>query len=91
MIGHQLALIRREIWEHRAIYVTPIAIAVIVSLISLAGMVTVSAFDKEVSVGPNAIVGTGVDMKKPNEDEPERLNTGITIVGKRAVIPASWL
>jgi hypothetical protein len=34
MIGHQLALIKREIWEHRSIYVTPIAIAVIVSLIS---------------------------------------------------------
>jgi ABC-2 type transport system permease protein len=50
MIGHQLALIRREIWEHRAIYVTPIAIAVIVSLISLAGMVTVSAFDKELNI-----------------------------------------
>ena len=50
MIGHQLALIRREIWEHRSIYVTPIAIAVIVSLVSLAGMVTVSAFDKEVNV-----------------------------------------
>ena len=33
MIGHQLALIRREIWEHRSIYVTPIAIAVIVSLL----------------------------------------------------------
>ena len=48
MIGHQLALVKREIWEHRSIYVTPIAIAVIVSLISLAGMVTVSAFDKEV-------------------------------------------
>ena len=48
MIGDQLALIRREIWEHRSIYVTPIAIAVIVSLVSLAGMVTVSAFDKEV-------------------------------------------
>ena len=45
--------------------------------------------DKEVNVGPNAIVGTGNDLKKPNEDEPERLNTGITIVGKRAVIPAS--
>ncbi len=50
MIAHQLALIRREIWEHRAIYVTPIAIAVIVSLISLAGMVTVSAFDKELNI-----------------------------------------
>ena len=48
MIGHQLALVKREIWEHRSIYVTPIAIAVIVSLISLAGMVTVSALDKEV-------------------------------------------
>jgi ABC-2 type transport system permease protein len=48
MIEHQLALVKREIWEHRSIYVTPIAIAVIVSLISLAGMVTVSAFDKEV-------------------------------------------
>ncbi len=50
MIGNQLALIRREIWEHRSIYVTPIAIAVIVSLVSLAGMVTVSAFDKEVNM-----------------------------------------
>jgi ABC-2 type transport system permease protein len=50
MIGHQLALIKREIWEHRSIYVTPIAIAVIVSLISLAGMVTVSAFDKEIDM-----------------------------------------
>jgi len=50
MIGNQLSLIRREIWEHRSIYVTPIAIAVIVSLVSLAGMVTVSAFDKEVNM-----------------------------------------
>ena len=27
--------------------------------------------------------------RSPNQKEPERLNTGITIVGKRAVIPAS--
>jgi glucose-1-phosphate adenylyltransferase len=45
--------------------------------------------DKEVNVGPNAIVGTGTDFETPNHDEPERLNTGITVVGKRAVIPAS--
>ena len=50
MIGNQLALIKREIWEHRSIYVTPIAIAVVVSLVSLAGMVTISAFDKEVNM-----------------------------------------
>ncbi len=45
--------------------------------------------DKEVNVGPNAIVGTGNDFDTPNVDEPERLNTGITVIGKRAVIPAS--
>jgi glucose-1-phosphate adenylyltransferase len=45
--------------------------------------------DKEVNVGPNAIVGTGNDFDTPNVDEPERLNTGITVVGKRAQIPAS--
>ena len=45
--------------------------------------------DKEVNIGPNAIVGTGNDFGTPNKDEPERLNTGITIVGKRAHVPAS--
>jgi glucose-1-phosphate adenylyltransferase len=44
--------------------------------------------DKEVSVGPNAIVGTGTDFDTPNRMEPTRLNTGITVVGKRAIIPA---
>jgi glucose-1-phosphate adenylyltransferase len=45
--------------------------------------------DKQVSVGPNAVIGTGSLDDVPNQKEPERLNTGITIVGKRAVIPAS--
>jgi glucose-1-phosphate adenylyltransferase len=43
--------------------------------------------DKEVSIGPNAVVGHGADMDTPNKSEPERLNTGITVVGKRAVVP----
>jgi len=43
--------------------------------------------DKEVSIGPNAVVGHGSDFDTPNRSEPERLNTGITVVGKRAVIP----
>ena len=59
------------------------------TVIRAGAVVDRAIIDKEVSVGPNAVVGTGVDLKKPNEDEPERLNTGITIVGKRAVIPAS--
>jgi glucose-1-phosphate adenylyltransferase len=44
--------------------------------------------DKEVSIGPNAIVGMGTDFTVPNRQEPSRLNTGITLVGKRSVIPA---
>lgn len=60
MIANQLALIRRELWEHRSIYVAPIAIAIIMSLVSLAGMVTASAFDNEVRMailGASNIVG----------------------------------
>jgi glucose-1-phosphate adenylyltransferase len=43
--------------------------------------------DKEVSIGPNAIIGEGAD-DTPNRSDP-RLNTGITLVGKRAVVPRS--
>ena len=54
MIGHQLALIRREIWEHRAIYVTPFVIAIVVTLLTLTGQVSISAFGDAVDL---AIVG----------------------------------
>lgn len=63
MIGHQLALLKREIWEHRSIYVTPAAIAVVVSLLTLTGQVTVSAFGDVVDL---AIVGAS------NVDEEHR-------------------
>jgi glucose-1-phosphate adenylyltransferase len=43
--------------------------------------------DKEVTVGPGAIIGDGGDFEPPNRQEPQRLNSGITVVGKRAVIP----
>jgi glucose-1-phosphate adenylyltransferase len=43
--------------------------------------------DKEVSVGPNAVIGEGTD-DTANRTDP-RLNTGITLVGKRAVVPRS--
>ena len=34
-----------------------------------------------------AVIGTGDDLR-PNRDEPERLYAGITLVGKRAIVPA---
>ena len=50
MIAHQAALIRRELWEHRSIYVTPAAIAVIVTLGVLAMLMLASGFAKELDV-----------------------------------------
>ncbi len=42
--------------------------------------------DKEVVVGKNCQIGTGDDMT-PNHLEPTRLNTGITLIGKRTRLP----
>jgi ABC-2 type transport system permease protein len=50
MISHQFALIRRELWEHRSIYITPAAIAVIVTLGVLAMLVLASGFAKELDL-----------------------------------------
>jgi ABC-2 type transport system permease protein len=50
MIRHYFALVKREIWEHRSIYVTPIAIAVVVTLGVLAGLALVSGFAKELNM-----------------------------------------
>jgi glucose-1-phosphate adenylyltransferase len=43
--------------------------------------------DKEIEVGAEARVGVG-DDNTPNQLEPANINTGITIAGKRASIPA---
>ena len=43
--------------------------------------------DKNVTIYPNAVVGNGDDMDVVNRQEPTRLTTGITLVGKRAVVP----
>ncbi len=50
MISHQFALIKRELWEHRAIYVTPAAIAVIVTLGLLATLMLATGFAKELNL-----------------------------------------
>ena len=42
--------------------------------------------DKEVEVGADCHLGFGEDFR-PNRAEPDRLNSGITIVGKRAIVP----
>ncbi|MBT8080641.1 MAG: hypothetical protein KJO31_18820 [Gammaproteobacteria bacterium] len=43
MMRTQFALIQREFWEHRSIYVTPIVIGLVISLMSITGQVSISA------------------------------------------------
>jgi len=50
MIKHQLALVRRELWEHRSIFVTPIAIGSIVTLGVLAMLVFASGYAAELDI-----------------------------------------
>jgi ABC-2 type transport system permease protein len=50
MIGHYLALMKREFWEHRSIWVTPVAIASIVTLGTLTALVFTGKFAQELDV-----------------------------------------
>ncbi|MGE0492361.1 MAG: glucose-1-phosphate adenylyltransferase [Vulcanimicrobiota bacterium] len=43
--------------------------------------------DKEVLIGPGAIVGTG-DNGVPNAESPDKLSSGLTVIGKGALVPA---
>ena len=57
------------------------------TIIRAGAVVSHCVLDKEIVVGANAQIGVG-DDNTPNTLEPGNINTGITIVGKRARIPA---
>ena len=57
------------------------------SVIRSGAVVDRAILDKEVVVGQGAFVGDGSDFDTPNKQEPGRLNTGITVVGKQSVVP----
>jgi len=57
------------------------------TIIRAGAVVSSCVLDKRIEVGPGAQLGYGTD-DTPNKLEPENINTGITIVGKSAVIPA---
>jgi glucose-1-phosphate adenylyltransferase len=57
------------------------------TVIEAGAVVDRSIVDKDCRIGRGARIGTGDDLR-PNRDEPERLYAGITLVGKRATIPA---
>jgi ABC-2 type transport system permease protein len=51
MIPHQYALIQREIWEHRSIWLTPLIVALVMSLMLLAGYTFATAYDDLINLG----------------------------------------
>jgi len=56
-------------------------------VISRGAVIERAVLDKEVWVGENAVIGPAGD-NTPNQERPELLNSGITIVGKRARLSA---
>ncbi len=41
----QLALLQRELWEHRSIYVAPIVVALLLTLAALTGQISVDGME----------------------------------------------
>ena len=49
MIANQLALVKREIWEHRSIWITPAAVAFVVTFLAIAMVIMAAAFGEAVN------------------------------------------
>ncbi len=56
------------------------------TVIGAGSVVDRAIIDKEVVVGKHCLIGYGDDMT-PNKQEPSRLNSGITLIGKRSCLP----
>lgn len=84
MISNQLSLVRRELWEHRAIYIAPLVIALVISLMSLTGQVTISAFGHEVDL---AIIGAS----SAGEIERQAAITAILMVFTSIFALGAWI
>ncbi len=56
------------------------------SVIGAGSVIDRAIVDKEVVIGKHCQIGYGDDMT-PNKLEPTRLNTGITLIGKRTHVP----
>ncbi len=55
--------------------------------IEAGAVVKQAIIDKNVVIGQNVHIGVGDDLHTPNADAPDKLNTGLTVVGKRVRLP----
>ena len=80
MIGHYVALIRRELWEHRAIYVTPAVIALVMALLTLMTLVFAGEFQRELNI---AIFGA---QNVAGETERKAILTGFFLISSQPFV-----
>lgn len=83
MIQSQLALLQRELWEHRAIYVAPIVVAILMILASLTGQISVDGME-HVDIG---LVGAA----NIPENARSAVLSGIMISLSTTFIFAMWI
>lgn len=77
MIANQFALIRRELWEHRSIYVTPGIVALVMTLMIVTSYVAASGFEGALDL---AIVGAS------NVGDAERRAALMAFLGGLSVV-----
>jgi ABC-2 type transport system permease protein len=51
MIPHQLALVKREIWEHRSLYITPAVVGFLMILMLMTGFIFASKYQQYIDMG----------------------------------------
>jgi ABC-2 type transport system permease protein len=78
MITNQLALVRRELWEHRSLYITPAVVALVMTLMLLTGYIFASGYEELVDIG---IVGAQNIMA----DAHRRMALGAFLIGNTVV------
>jgi len=64
MINHYIALMKREYWEHRSIWVTPVAIASIIILGTLTALMFAGDFAKELDMAIFGAQNIAGDMER---------------------------
>jgi ABC-2 type transport system permease protein len=85
MINQQIALLRRELWEHRTIWVTPAAVAAVITLLAIAMVVAIGAFGEAM----NTDIGKIADMTAPENIRRAALTA--SLVGNTLVfLIAMW-
>ena len=60
LVAHQFALVKREVWEHRSLYVTPAVVGLVMVLVLLTGLVFASAYQEMIDLsifGAQNVVG----------------------------------